>query len=82
MVMSDQDQDQGGTTCEVCGLPDDVELEQSGLLNLHKEGNSTVVTIPVDVLQALGLHTGDRVVWKYTDGYAQIEEATMRVGNE
>jgi antitoxin component of MazEF toxin-antitoxin module len=56
--------------------------DQSQLLSLRKDGNSTVVTVPEGVLQSLGVRTGDRVVWKYEDGQAELQEATVRVGNE
>jgi len=56
--------------------------EQSPLLSLRKDGNSTVVTVPQEVLSSLGVSQGDRVVWKYEDGEAELQEATVRVGDE
>lgn len=57
-------------------------MPKTNIRSVYRSGRSTVVSLPNDLLEEMGLALGDDVIFEYDDESAEMHKATVRVASE
>lgn len=57
-------------------------MPRTNIRSVYRSGRSTVVSLPNDLLEEMGLTLGDDVIFEYDDESAEMLKATISVTSE
>lgn len=57
-------------------------MPRTNIRSVYRSGRSTVVSLPNDLLEEMGLTKGDQVIFDYDDESAEMHKATVYVASE